>query len=913
MPSRLKQKKLLTILISVCVFVMLCGLSAVIVYTNKTAGTASVYGNKREETANKENKAQGDDNTSMVSTASDTVVYTEDAGNDTDVSKLSVNNNGQEDNSMDNSNSINVGNSTQDDSSLVGYCTFYDYVVAPYKGSKYKPGYHKYPKESINTADNYADNGKPKLTVGTKDQNYSQNRYSCMVNGLDVNTCIYYNDGKFKTVGTFDGTTHEYYLASQGIIESLDKNDYRKVIFNVDEPGLFSDEEKTGKTVIKDYKLVFDKKDNGNRSSTYTLDYVLSPKGNKTLAGDNFFPLNDSESNVLDAGYGGASGKVGTNYYFGMRYDVEFALNGYDDDLLYKFTGDDDLWVFLDGELVLDLGGIHPECGGDVDLWKVGPLADELRAAGNVKSEVDQHKKHIITVLYMERGGNLSNCNMKFTVPDSARIITIDDYDVDKTVTLNDWENRTYDVSLGAYIKNTEGVILKDITNVTVRDYIDNRFNVIDDEGKIVTIDADYAKEHADYVCVTNDSTLTANGGSIGYDTEKNMVYVEWLNQTVENQGNSDNTGAAGSEDVSTGDIKYGWKKVIQVKASPYYAGGNNVTTNGLASGVTVNGKFKEFPRPTVNVRTIPVIKNIEDVVFYGDSFSDYSDKSEILRRVLETKGCTLGEDGTALLDEDFTIYWYKDDKLIDESKVASMEPDSDTVYKIKVKYAVSKVDENDMCTKNSKGYIADEVLYNMEKDVNDNYYDYAVYTIHVVKGQLDITKCIDEQYTDNKIIRANQTYVFRIEQYGYVNADKMAQKGELKAVFYQPVSFDANGDIIKKTAVISGLKKGFYTVSEDTDWALEYKLVNMSDNYDGNNNTGGYETKDIFIGENTIKADYDNNVRPEFYGLDNTHYGYIADGEPAQTQFTNNKNTGWRWLSDAASAINRFIGINKQ
>lgn len=160
-----------------------------------------------------------------------------------------------------------------------------------------------------------------------------------------------------------------------------------------------------------------------------------------------------------DGGYGGADGNIGTNYYFGMRYDVEFALNGYDDDLLYKFTGDDDLWVFLDGELVLDLGGIHPSCGGDVDLWQTGPLAKELAAAGYDKSGVDQHKKHIITVLYMERGGNLSNCNMKFTVPDSARIITIDDYDVDKTVTLNNWEDRTYDVTLGAYLKDTEGVI----------------------------------------------------------------------------------------------------------------------------------------------------------------------------------------------------------------------------------------------------------------------------------------------------------------------------------------------------------------------------------------------------------------------------------------------------------------------
>lgn len=885
MLSRLKQKKLLTILINICVVVMLCGVSAVIMYTNGIAGIASTYGNKKEETVNKENKAQGDYSTSMVSTASDTVVYTTD--------------------------SSNAAADIEDNSSLVGYCTFYDYVVAPYKGSKYKPGYRKYPEKSINTADNYADNGKPKLTVGTTDQNYSQNRYSCMVNGLNANNCIYYNDGKYKTIGTFDGTTHEYYLATQGIIKSLDKNDYRKVIFNVDEPGLFSDEAKTGKTVIKDYKLVFDKKDNGNRSSTYTLDYVLSPKGNKTSAGDKFFPLNDSESNVLDAGYGGASGKIGTNYYFGMRYDVEFALNGYDDDLLYKFTGDDDLWVFLDGELVLDLGGIHPECGGDVDLWKVGPLADELRAAGGIKTEVDQHKKHIITVLYMERGGNLSNCNMKFIVPDSARIITIDDYDVDKTVTLNDWENRTYDVSLGAYIKNTEGVILKDITNVTVRDYIDNRFNIIDDEGKIVTTDADYAKEHDDYVCVTQENTLTASGGTIGYDTEKNMVYVEWVDQTVENQdinGKDDTDIDTGSTD----DIKYGWKKIIQVKASPYYAGGNNITTNGLDSGVTVNGQFKEFPRPTVNVRTIPVIKNIEDVIFYGDSFSDYSDKPEILRKVLETKGCTLSEDGTDLSDEDFTVSWYKDDKPIDELDVAKAEPDSDTAYKIKVKYAVSRVDENDMCTKNSKGHIADEVLYNMEKDINDNYYDYAVYTIHVVKGQLDITKCIDEQYTDNKIIRANQTYVFRIEQYEYANIDKTAQKGELEAVFYQPVSFDANGDIIKKTATVRGLRKGFYTVTEDADWTLEYKLVNMSDNYDGNNNAGGYETKDIFIGENTRKADYANNIRPEFYGLDSTHYGYIADGEPAQTQFTNNKESGFRWLSDAASAINRFIGIDE-
>ncbi len=94
--------------------------------------------------------------------------------------------------------------------------------------------------------------------MGTTDQNYRQNRYSCLVNGLDVNTCIYYNDGKFKTVSTFDGTKRVLSCFT-GIIKGLDPDDYRKVIFNVDEPGLFTDDAKIGKTVIKDYKLVFKK------------------------------------------------------------------------------------------------------------------------------------------------------------------------------------------------------------------------------------------------------------------------------------------------------------------------------------------------------------------------------------------------------------------------------------------------------------------------------------------------------------------------------------------------------------------------------------------------------------------------------------------------------------------------------
>lgn len=58
------------------------------------------------------------------------------------------------------------------------------------------------------------------------------------------------------------------------------------------------------------------------------------------------------------------------NYFFGMRYDVLFKIGDYVGPMNYEFTGDDDLWVLLDGKVVLDLGGIHQAAGETVDIWE---------------------------------------------------------------------------------------------------------------------------------------------------------------------------------------------------------------------------------------------------------------------------------------------------------------------------------------------------------------------------------------------------------------------------------------------------------------------------------------------------------------------------------------------------------------
>jgi fibro-slime domain-containing protein len=53
------------------------------------------------------------------------------------------------------------------------------------------------------------------------------------------------------------------------------------------------------------------------------------------------------------------------NYHFTTEIHAEFSYHGGE---IFQFTGDDDLWLFINGRLALDLGGLHPQIAGLVDL-----------------------------------------------------------------------------------------------------------------------------------------------------------------------------------------------------------------------------------------------------------------------------------------------------------------------------------------------------------------------------------------------------------------------------------------------------------------------------------------------------------------------------------------------------------------
>lgn len=138
------------------------------------------------------------------------------------------------------------------------------------------------------------------------------------------------------------------------------------------------------------------------------------------------------------------------NLYFAVEIEASFTQtpNGKDDwghDIIYEFTGDDDFWLYVDGELVIDLGGVHSALAGSVNYatgdvvvnGKRTTLRDlfeqNYRDRNSSASEEDvanylaryfeegstifkSYTTHTMRIFYMERGGGASNLHMRFNL-----------------------------------------------------------------------------------------------------------------------------------------------------------------------------------------------------------------------------------------------------------------------------------------------------------------------------------------------------------------------------------------------------------------------------------------------------------------------------------------------------------------
>lgn len=127
------------------------------------------------------------------------------------------------------------------------------------------------------------------------------------------------------------------------------------------------------------------------------------------------------------------------NHHFGLTMETQFTqpgdgqvvYNGQAQDMTYEFAGDDDVWVYIDGVLVGDLGGIHDRATlninfhtGDVQVndSSVGSLKSLYSAAGREGAtswDGNTYKastRHTLKFFYLERGAYASNMKLKFNL-----------------------------------------------------------------------------------------------------------------------------------------------------------------------------------------------------------------------------------------------------------------------------------------------------------------------------------------------------------------------------------------------------------------------------------------------------------------------------------------------------------------
>ena len=124
-------------------------------------------------------------------------------------------------------------------------------------------------------------------------------------------------------------------------------------------------------------------------------------------------------------------------YSFGMNLDAYFYMpkdgKVNNQDMVFDFTGDDDVWVFIDGVLVLDLGGIHQALDGSINFaTATGKITyDKTQSYGNPPAttiteafkkagkewDPTPYEPHHLSFFYLERGDGGSNCKIKFNLP----------------------------------------------------------------------------------------------------------------------------------------------------------------------------------------------------------------------------------------------------------------------------------------------------------------------------------------------------------------------------------------------------------------------------------------------------------------------------------------------------------------
>lgn len=172
-----------------------------------------------------------------------------------------------------------------------------------------------------------------------------------------------------------------------------------------------------------------------------------------------------------NAGVRGYGLKETADYLFGLDITVDSFLmprngqvanpkTGELEDMIFDFVGDDDVWVYIDGKLALDLGGIHDAASGSINFH-----TGEITVNGEVQEDSlwdlmgedfreSPYESHTLKFFYLERGAGSSNCRIRYNMP----TIPSGTINVGKVVDYSTYNNVSdLDFDFKVEVQNSEG------------------------------------------------------------------------------------------------------------------------------------------------------------------------------------------------------------------------------------------------------------------------------------------------------------------------------------------------------------------------------------------------------------------------------------------------------------------------
>ena len=402
------------------------------------------------------------------------------------------------------------------------------------------------------------------------------------------------------------------------------------------------------------------------------------------------------------------------NYYFGMYMEASFAQpkdgivthKDKTSDMIYEFNGDDDLWIYIDNVLVLDIGGIHDAHSGSINFatgevivndgykdgtvlpphtttikdmfWNARKFPDGTSWTREDDPKVAEwfdgdtfkdYTNHDIKMFYMERGDGASNLHMKFNL----QVIPKGEVLVEKELSNTDKDKyANVQFAFQVYVQEVDQI---DGDNITFKD----NYILFDPEGEDGE-DLGYSIENKDKEAISLQNGITFENDSGGpYD---NVFFLKPGEQAILKglQANQ----------------KY-YVKEIGVKSEEYSnveVDGTTVNTNGQGPVVSVEtGKEEVGDRSLVefinhcsasNRNELQITKQMQDGQPTDETF-------DFKIRLENTDGELVPYAGAYYITKGNKYYKYEDDTLIElESSAPAGTTTNGEILNIPVGYTVA-------------------------------------------------------------------------------------------------------------------------------------------------------------------------------------------------------------------------------